>query len=120
MNKYECFTYCRSFKLAISLRSITMILVSLSLITSSTCVIMLYSVLQASAFLGLPSPTANDNNFLTYQDSALGIKIDYPVGWTHELHPGSLVTFLASLESDSNTYPAGLGITIKQLHRLLR
>jgi hypothetical protein len=58
----------------------TMILVSLSLITSSTCVIMLYSVLQASAFLGLPSPTANNNNFLTYQDSALGIKIDYPVG----------------------------------------
>ena len=103
------------FKLIISLRSITMILVSLSLIISSTCVIMLYSVLQASAFLGLPSPTANNNNFLTYQDSALGIKIDYPVGWTHELHPGSLVTFLASLESDSNTYPAGLGITIKQL-----
>lgn len=93
----------------------TMILVSLSLITSSTCVIMLYSVLQASAFLGLPSPTANNNNFLTYQDSALGIKIDYPVGWTHELHPGSLVTFLASRESDSNTYPVGLGITIKHL-----
>ncbi|MGB7955729.1 MAG: PsbP-related protein [Candidatus Nitrosopolaris sp.] len=92
-----------------------MILVSLSLITSSTCVIMLYSVLQASAFLGLPSPTANNNNFLTYQDSALGIKIDYPVGWTHELHPGSLVTFLPSLESDSNTYPVGLGITIKHL-----
>ena len=93
----------------------TMILVSLSLITSSTCVIMLYSVLQALAFLGLPSPTANNNNFLTYQDSALGIKIDYPVGWTHELHPGSLVTFLASRESDSNTYPVGLGITIKHL-----
>src|SRR5438445_12926937 len=46
---------------------------------------------------------------------ALGIKIDYPVGWTHELHPGSLVTFLASLESDSNTYPAGLGITVQHL-----
>src|SRR5215831_20864268 len=76
MNKYECFTYCcRMIKLVISLRSITMIIVSLSLITSSTCVIMLYSVLQASAFLGLPSPTANNNNFLTYQDSALGIKI---------------------------------------------
>ena len=93
----------------------TMILLSSSLITSSTCVIMLYSAVQASAFLGFPSSTANNNNFLTYQDSALGIKIDYPVGWIHELHPGSLVTFLASLESDSNTYPAGLGITVQHL-----
>lgn len=115
MNKYECFTYCCSMFKLVRHHNDTMILVSLSLITGSTCVIMLYSVLQASAFLGLPSPTANNNNFLTYQDSALGIKIDYPVGWIHELHPGSLVTFLASLESDSNTYPAGLGITIKQL-----
>lgn len=93
----------------------TMILLSSSLITSSTCVIMLYSAVQVSAFLGFPSSTANNNNFLTYQDSTLGIKIDYPVGWIHELHPGSLVTFLASLESDSNTYPAGLGITVQHL-----
>jgi serine/threonine-protein kinase len=92
-----------------------MVLVSLLLITGSTYIIMLYSALQASAFLGLPSPSANNNNFLTYQDSTLGIKIDYPVGWIHELHPGSLVTFLASLEIDSNTYPAGLGITVQHL-----
>src|SRR5437899_7973736 len=103
------------FEPIISLPSITMILVSLSLITSSTSLFILYSTLQASAFLGLLSPSANNNNFLTYQDSALGIKIDYPVGWTHELHPGSLVTFLASLESDSNTYPVGLGITVQHL-----
>ena len=57
-----------------------MILVSLLLITGSTYIIMLYSALQASSFLGLPSPTANNNNFLTYQDSALEIKIDYAVG----------------------------------------
>jgi len=93
----------------------TMILLSSSLITSSTCIIMLYSAVQASAFLGFPSSIASNNNFLTYQDSTLGIKIDYPVGWIHELHPGSLVTFLASLESDSNTYPAGLGITVQHL-----
>ena len=92
-----------------------MILVSLLLITSSTYVIMLYSALQASAFFGLLSPIANNNNFLTYLDSVLEIKIDYAVGQTHELHPGSLVTFLASLESDSNTYPAGLGITVQHL-----
>ena len=116
MNKYEFWTsYCSMFKLVISVPSNTMILVSLSLIISSTSVIILYSTLQASAFFGMPSPSANNNNFITYQDSALGIKIDYPVGWTHELHAGSLVTFLASLESDSNTYPAGLGVTVKHL-----
>jgi eukaryotic-like serine/threonine-protein kinase len=93
----------------------TMILISSILITGSTSIIMLYSALQASAFLGLLSPIADNNNFLTYQDSTLGIKIDYPLGWIHELHPGNLVTFLASLESDSNTYPAGLGITIQHL-----
>ena len=116
MNKYEFWaSYCSMFKLVISVPSNTMILVSLSFIISSTSVIILYSTLQASAFFGLPSPSANNNNFITYQDSALGIKIDYPVGWTHELHAGSLVTFLASLESDSNTYPAGLGVTVKHL-----
>jgi len=89
----------------------TTILVSSILITY---IIMSYSVLQASAFLSLPSSIA-DNNFLTYRDSTLGIKIDYPLGWIHELHPGNLVTFLASLESDSNTYPAGVGITVQHL-----
>jgi serine/threonine-protein kinase len=33
----------------------------------------------------------------------------------HEVAPGNLVTFLASLESDSNTYPAGLGITVQHI-----
>jgi serine/threonine-protein kinase len=59
--------------------------------------------------------TITSNDFLTYQDVTLGIKIDYPAGWIHELHAGGLVTFLASLEGDSNTYPAGLGITVQHL-----
>jgi eukaryotic-like serine/threonine-protein kinase len=71
---------------------------------------------QASALFDILSPTSNNNNnFIAYQDSTLGIKIDYPAGWTHELHAGSLVTFLASLESDSNTYPAGLGVKVQHM-----
>jgi hypothetical protein len=99
------------FKLT-SLLSIAMIMICLSLIANSSTIIS-----QASALFDIASPTSNTdiNKFLTYQDSTLGIKIDYPAGWTHELHAGSIVTFLASLESDSNTYPAGLGIKIQHL-----
>jgi len=97
------------FKL-VSFQSVAMIIISS--LSSANCST---SISQASALFDILSPTSNNNNFLTYQDSTLGIKIDYPVGWTHELHAGSLVTFLASLESDSNTYPAGLGVTVKHL-----
>jgi serine/threonine-protein kinase len=75
------------------------------------------AISPASALIDLaPSKSnININNFLTYEDSTLGIKIDYPAGWTHELHAGGIVTFLASLESHSNTYPAGLGIKVQHL-----
>jgi len=92
------------FKL-VSFQSVAMIIISS--LSSANCST---SISQASALFDILSPTSNNNNFLTYQDSTLGIKIDYPAGWTHELHAGSIVTFLASLESHSNTYPAGLGI----------
>jgi hypothetical protein len=89
-----------------------MIMISLTLIANCPSIIS-----EASALFDIASPTSsiNINKFLTYQDSTLGIKIDYPAGWTHELHAGGIVTFLASLESDSNTYPAGLGIEIQHL-----
>lgn len=111
LNKQICYSYCKMFKLT-SLLSIAMIMVSLALIANSSTIIS-----QATALFDIASPTSNTdiNKFLTYQDSTLGIKIDYPAGWTHELHAGSIVTFLASLESDSNTYPAGLGIKIQHL-----
>jgi hypothetical protein len=75
----------------------------------------LYSAIPVSAIFGASSSINNNNNFLTYQDNTLGIKIDYPAGWIHELHAGGLVTFLPSLEDNSNTYPAGLGITVEHL-----
>src|SRR5438067_2643311 len=98
------------FKL-LSFHSVTMVIISSLL--SANC----YTTMsQASALFDILSPTSNNNNnFIAYQDSTLGIKIDYPAGWTHELHAGSLVTFLASLESDSNTYPAGLGVKVQHM-----
>lgn len=97
------------FKL-VSFQSVAMIIISS--LSSANCYT---SISQASALFDILSPTSNNNNFLTYQDSTLGIKIDYPAGWTHELHAASLVTFLASLESDSNTYPAGLGVKVQYM-----
>jgi eukaryotic-like serine/threonine-protein kinase len=95
-----------------SLLSVAMIMITLSLIANCCTIIS-----PASALIDLaPSKSnININNFLTYEDSTLGIKIDYPAGWTHELHAGGIVTFLASLESHSNTYPAGLGIKVQHL-----
>ena len=84
----------------------------------------LWSIPPVSAILGSSSITTiatttaavNNNDFLTYQDAAtLGIKVDYPPGWIHELHAGGLVTFIASQGSNSNTYPAGLGIAVQDL-----
>jgi hypothetical protein len=95
-----------------SLLYVAMIMITLSLIANCCTIIS-----PASALIDLaPSKSnININNFLTYEDSTLGIKIDYPAGWTHELHAGGIVTFLASLESHSNTYPAGLGIKVQHL-----
>lgn len=98
------------FKL-LSFQSVTMIIISSLL--GANC----YTTMsQAHALFDILSPASNNNNnFIAFQDSTLGIKIDYPAGWTHELHAASLVTFLASLESDSNTYPAGLGIKVQHM-----
>ena len=74
----------------------------------------LFFTISVAATFGV-SPTVSTNNFLTYQDNTMGIKIDYPAGWIHELHAGGLITFLPSLEGNSNTYPAGLGITVEHL-----
>ncbi|HZE77971.1 MAG TPA: PsbP-related protein [Nitrososphaeraceae archaeon] len=109
------------FKL-VSLSWVTIILVSLILISNSSTSSSTpssssssSSTLYAFALFGLGSSPKDNNNFLTYQDSTLGIKIDYPAGWTQELHVGGLVTFLTMLESDTNTYPAGLGVTVQNL-----
>ena len=56
------------------------------------------------------------DDFLTYEDHALGIIIQYPAGWIKEVRLGNLVTFLPTLGSSSNTYPAALGVKVQNLH----
>jgi serine/threonine-protein kinase len=104
------------FKLVLS-SWIAIILVSLILISSSSSTLIpsTSTTLYALALFGFGSSPKDNNNFLTYQDSTLGIKIDYPAGWAQELHVGGLVTFLTMLESDTNTYPAGLAVKIQNL-----
>jgi eukaryotic-like serine/threonine-protein kinase len=104
------------FKL-VSFSWIAIILVSLILISnsSSTPIPSTSTTLYALALFGFGSSPKDNNNFLTYQDSTLGIKIDYPAGWAQELHVDGLVTFLTMLETDTNTYPAGLAVKIQNL-----
>ena len=99
-------------KLSLSLLA-TAILISLFVAMDIT---RFYTTSQAPTFFGIAySIDYNGNSVLTYYDPILGIRIEYPAGWIHELHPSSLVTFLASLESNSNTYPAGLGLKVQNL-----
>jgi serine/threonine-protein kinase len=107
---------------------IIIVLVSLSLatntkifsISSSSTV---YTSLQASAFIGMTSAaaaaattTTGGYSLLIFTDPILGIKIEYPAGWTQELEGAGLVTFIANLQSgNSNTYPAAVGIKVQNL-----
>jgi eukaryotic-like serine/threonine-protein kinase len=104
---------------------IIIVLVSLSLATNTKILSIsssstLYTSLQASASIGMTSAAATTTtggySFLAYSDPILGIKIEYPSGWTQALEGAGLVTFTANLESDdSNTYPAAVGIKVQNL-----
>ena len=109
--KFFCIYRRRTFRI-ISLLSVSAALVYLLSISESYGS---YSAKPASAIFGGSSLIDTNNNFVTYKDDTIGIKIDYPAGWIHELHARGLVTFLASSEGNSNTYPAGLGIVVQQL-----
>jgi serine/threonine-protein kinase len=52
---------------------------------------------------------------LTYEDDRLGIIIQYPSNWEKILHLDGFVTFIALKESDSSTYPAGIGLRVEEL-----
>ena len=112
--KFFCIYRCKAFKI-ISLLSLAVTLICFLSISDSYGSNTSYPTIPVSAISGASSPINNNNNFLTYQDNTLGIKIDYPAGWIHELHAGGLITFLPNLEGNSNTYPAGLGITVEHL-----
>lgn len=46
--------------------------------------------------------TTNNTNFLTYQNSTSGIKIQYPSGWLKEAAAGTGVTFVLPADNNSN------------------
>jgi serine/threonine-protein kinase len=101
---------CEAFKLILLLCLATTLLCLLSIGSNTS-----YTTTSVSAILGSSSQLTTNNNFITYKDNSLGIKIDYPSGWIHELHAGGLLTFIPSQEGYTNTYPAGLGITVEHL-----
>ena len=107
--KFFCIYRRKTFKI-ISLLSLSGALVYLLYISEYYGP---YSAKPVSATFGGSSSINTNNNFLKYKDDT--IEIDYPAGWIHELHARGLITFLASSEGNSNTYPAGLGIVVQQL-----
>ena len=105
---------CKKIKIT-SLLCLAVTLISLLSISESYGSDRSSITIPVSATFGVSSKVNTNNNFLTYQDNTLRIKIDYPAGWIHELHAGGLVTFVPSLEGNSNTYPAALAIVVEHL-----
>jgi photosystem II reaction center protein PsbP len=60
-----------------------------------------------SAFFHTP-PLAG--NLVTFEDQSLGLMIKYPSNWERAKIGQDQVTFIAPRESDSPSFPAGLGI----------
>lgn len=55
------------------------------------------------------------SDFLTYDDILTGFSIKYPPDWQLEQRIDEAVTFKAPREGASETYPAGLAITSKEV-----
>jgi hypothetical protein len=72
---FSCIYRCETFKI-MSLLLLAVTLVCLLSISSNTP----YSATSVSAIFGESPSITTDNDFLTYQDNALGIKTVYPTG----------------------------------------
>jgi eukaryotic-like serine/threonine-protein kinase len=53
--------------------------------------------------------------FLTYENSELGISIQYPSNWEKIASMDNFVTFTAPPETDTRIYPAALGLKVQEL-----
>jgi eukaryotic-like serine/threonine-protein kinase len=53
--------------------------------------------------------------FLTYENSELGISIQYPANWEKIASMDNFVTFTAPPETDTRIYPAALGLKVQEL-----
>ena len=65
-----------------------------------------------SAFFHTP-PLAS--NLVTFEDQGLGLMIKYPSNWERSKIGQDQVTFIAPRESDSPSFPAGLGIKLHNI-----
>ncbi|MGB8158570.1 MAG: PsbP-related protein [Nitrososphaeraceae archaeon] len=59
--------------------------------------------------------SVSESEFLTYDDLITGFSIKYPPDWDRAQHIDKSITFTAPKESNSNTFPAGLGIIFKEV-----
>jgi eukaryotic-like serine/threonine-protein kinase len=65
------------------------------------------ALFSVSTFAGASNyTTSSRNEFITYENSTEGIKIDYPEGWTAIRQYG--LAFLSPKENDSDTFREGL------------
>lgn len=59
--------------------------------------------------------SVSESEFLTYDDLITGFSIKYPPDWESAQHIDKSITFIAPKESNSDTFPAGLGIIFKEV-----
>ena len=59
--------------------------------------------------------SVSESEFLTYDDLITGFSIKYPPNWDRAQHIDKSITFIAPKETNSDTFPAGLGIFFKEV-----
>jgi len=59
--------------------------------------------------------SVSESEFLTYDDLITGFSIKYPPDWERAQHIDKSITFIVPKESNSDTFPAGLGIIFKEV-----
>jgi hypothetical protein len=59
--------------------------------------------------------SVSESEFLAYDDLITGFSIKYPPDWERAQHIDKSITFIAPKESNSDTFPAGLGIIFKEV-----
>ena len=113
MNSYTRFSFNSRDLATYTSLSVVSIIVCLLLVTNS-------EIPRAWGLFDLiPHTEFKVNNFLTFRDSTLGFEISYPEGWTHEMHSGGIVTFLAGTEGNPSLYPAGLVVKVQHLTKIV-
>ena len=65
----------------------------------------------------LPVYAQSDSEFLQYENSDMGVKMDYPSNWNFEETPGPTpsTAFFAPFENDSDEYSENLTITVEHI-----